>query len=162
MDLRRAPDRLGTDLRQPDRSHVAGFHQVGDRTDRVFDRHRRVQARRAVHIDVVRAEPNQRVREKGLYRRGSRVDAAHAVVGAAQHAELDREPDLVAVAGDCLADEELVVTRPVEVAGIEKGHAALDRAVDDGGTLRVICLTVGAGHPHAPECDSHGRSPSLA
>ena len=161
MDLRRPPDRFGTNLGQPDRSDIAGFHQVGEGADRVFDRHRRVQPRRAIHVDVIRAEPDQRVGEEVLHRGGARIDAPDAVVGAAQHAELDRELDLVAVAGDRLADEELVVTRSVEVAGIEKGHATLDRSVDDRRTLRVIRLAVGPGHPHAPECDSHGRSPGV-
>ena len=80
-----------------------------------------------------------------------------AVVGAAQHAELDRELDLVAAAGDRLADEQLVVSRAVEVAGIEKGHAAFDRGVNDGDALRVVRLAVGAGHSHAAECDSRGH-----
>ena len=150
MDLRRAPDRLGADLGQPDRSHVAGLHQVGDRADRVFDRHRRVQARRAIHVDVFRAEPDQRVREEVLHRRRPRVDASQAVVGAAQHAELDRELDLVSAAGDGLADEELVMARAVEVGGIEKRHAAFDRGVNDGGALRVVRLAVDAGQPMQP------------
>ena len=80
-----------------------------------------------------------------------------AAVGAAQRAELDRELNLVAAAGDRLADEQLVVARAVEVAGIEQGHAALDRGVNDGGALRVVRLAVGAGHSHAAECDSHGE-----
>jgi hypothetical protein len=143
-------------LGQPDRSHIAGFHEVNHRTDRVLDRHRLIQARRAIDVDVIRAEPDQRIREEVLHRRGLCVNAAHAVVGAAQHAELDRELDLVAAAGDRFADEELVVSRAVEVGSIKKCHAAFDRGVNDGDALRVVRLAVGAGHSHAAESDSRG------
>ena len=101
MDLRRPPDRLGTDLGQPDRTYMAGLHQVRERADGVLDRYRRVQPRWAIHVDVIRAEPDQRVREEVLEGSGSRVHAPHVVVGAAQHAELDRELDLVAAAPIC-------------------------------------------------------------
>ena len=46
--------------------------------------------------------------------------------------------DLVAAAGDGFADEQLVVTRPIEVARIEQRHATLDRGVDHGDTLRFV------------------------
>ena len=137
-------DRLGPDLRQPDRSYVAGPHEIGDRADGVFDRHRRIQARRTIHVDVIGAEPDQRIREEVPHRRGARVDATPAAAGTVQHAELDRELDLVAAAGDRLADEQLVVARAIVVAGIEEGHAALHRGVNDGGALRVVGLAVGA------------------
>ena len=63
-----AADRLGADLRQPDVADVAGLDQLGDRADRLLDRHVRVEPRRAVDVDVVGAEPLQRVGEEVLHR----------------------------------------------------------------------------------------------
>jgi hypothetical protein len=37
-------------------AHVTRFYHVGDRADRVFDRHIRVQSRQAIDVDVVGAE----------------------------------------------------------------------------------------------------------
>jgi hypothetical protein len=49
------PDRLRTNLRQSDRPHVPGLHHLGDGSDRVLDRHRRIEAARAIDVHVVGA-----------------------------------------------------------------------------------------------------------
>ena len=86
-----AADRLGADLRQADVADVAGLHQVGDGADRVLDRHVRIEARRTVDVDVVDAEPLQRVGEEVLHRRRAGVVADPAAVRVAQGAELHAE-----------------------------------------------------------------------
>ena len=48
-----AADRVRADLRQPDEAHVSGLHHLGDRSDRLLDRHLLVQAGGAVDVDVV-------------------------------------------------------------------------------------------------------------
>ena len=52
----------GADLREADVAHVAGLHQLGDRADRLLDRHVRIEPRRAVDVDVVGAEPRSACR----------------------------------------------------------------------------------------------------
>ena len=71
MDGRGAADRLGADLRQPDVAHVAGLHHVGDRADGLLDRHVGIEPRRAVDVDVVDAEPLQRIGQGVLHRGGA-------------------------------------------------------------------------------------------
>ena len=72
---RGAADRLGADLGEADVADVAGLHQVGDRADGVLDRHRGIEARRAVDVDVVDAEARQAVGEEVLHRGGAGVVA---------------------------------------------------------------------------------------
>jgi hypothetical protein len=66
-------DGLGADFRQADVAHIAGLDHVGDGADRVLDRHVRVQARRAVDVDVVGAQALQAVGQEVLHRRGPAV-----------------------------------------------------------------------------------------
>ena len=60
----RAADGFGADFRQADVPIAARLHHVGDRADRVLDRHVGIEPRRAVDVDVVDAEPLQRVGEE--------------------------------------------------------------------------------------------------
>ena len=142
-------------------AHVAGLHQVGDRADRVFDRHRRIEPRRAVDVDVIDAEPRQAVREEVLHRGGARVEAEPAAVGAAQGAELHREQGLVAPAAQRAADEQLVVAHAVEVAGVEQRDAAIERGVDRRDALGLVGRAVHAGHAHAAERERENLGPAV-
>jgi hypothetical protein len=64
-----------------------------------------------------------------------------------------------------LADQELVVTHAVEVAGVEQRDAALDRLSDGGEALVTIGRTVEVRHAHATEsgarCRRAGASESM-
>ena len=75
MHGRGAADRLGADLGQADMADIAGLHQVGDGADRVLDRHVRIEPRRAVDVDMVDAEPLQRIGGEVLHRRRPCVEA---------------------------------------------------------------------------------------
>lgn len=61
MDPVRTTDRLGPVLRQPDVPNVSGLHHLGDRTDCILNRYRGVRPPQTVHIDVIGAEPTQRI-----------------------------------------------------------------------------------------------------
>ena len=86
-----AADRFGAHLRQADMADIAGLHHVGDGADRLLDRHVRIEPRRPVDIDMVDAEPLQRIGEEVLHRRRPRVEAAPAAGGIAHRAELHAE-----------------------------------------------------------------------
>ena len=63
-----ASDRLGADFRQPDMPDVTGADHVGDGADRVLDWHCRIEPGRAIDVDMIGAEPAQRVGEEVLHR----------------------------------------------------------------------------------------------
>src|SRR5215211_7692858 len=80
------------------------------------------------------------------------VDAAPVrVIGVAQDAELGRDDDAVAAAGDRAADEPLVRVRAVHVGGVEEGYAELQRPLDRRDRLAVVARAVEVGHAHAAE-----------
>ena len=82
---------VGAGLREADVAHVAGLHHLRDRADRVLDRDRGVHAGEAVDVDVVGAEPLQRVGEEVLDRGRTPVDAGPAPLDVAQRPELDAQ-----------------------------------------------------------------------
>ena len=65
-DLWRARDRLDADLGEADVAHESRLHHVGDGADGVLDRHVRIEARRAVDVDVIDAEARQLYARKFL------------------------------------------------------------------------------------------------
>ena len=152
----RAADRVGADLREADVAHVAGLHQLRDRADGLLDRDVRVEPRRPVHVDVVRAQPLERVRHRGLDRLRARVVAEPAPVRPALSAELHADQDVVAVAtGERVGDQQLVVAHPVEVAGVEQRDAGVERGVD-----RRDALVAVGGAVRAPTCPcTRARAP---
>ena len=117
---------------------------------------------------MVGAQPPQRVGEEVGDRLRARVDAAEAAVGAAQRAELDADQRLAALARrQRVADQQLVVAHPVEVAGVEQRHAGVERGMDRRDALGVLDGRVGARHAHAAEADradrrAAGAEPPLA
>ncbi len=68
-------DRIRTDFRESDVAHISRLDHVGDRADRVLDRHVGIESRRAVDIDVVGAEALQAVGKEVLQTGGARVVA---------------------------------------------------------------------------------------
>ena len=129
--------------------------ELGHRADGLLDRHRRVDAVLVVEVDVVDAEPLQR----GV---AGRPDVLRAAVDAERRvpslvalvAELGREHDLVAAAGDRPADEPLVGERAVHVGGVEEGDAEVEGAVDRArSTAASSAGAVELGHAHAAEAE---------
>ena len=151
-------------LGEPEVADLAGLHQLGHRADGLLDRDRLVDAVLVVEVDVVDAEPLQR----GVAGRadvvGGAVDADHGAVGEPLVAELGGELDLVAPAGDRLADELLVGEGAVHVGGVEEGHAEVERPVDGVGAALLVGRAVELRHPHAAEAEGSEtvREPSLS
>ena len=143
---------------------VASLHEVGNRADRVLDRHVRVEARGTIDVDVVDAEPLQRVGCEGLHRGRPGVEADPAGGRIAQRAELDADDRLVAMVavGKRLADQHLVVAHAVEVAGVDQRHAGIERGVDRGDALGAVGRTVEVRHAHAAEAECRNDGTGLA
>ena len=74
-------------------------------------------------------------------------------VGVALVAELGRDDDLVAAAGDRLPDQTLVGERPVHVGGVEESAARVEGVLDDVDRLGVVGVAVELAHAHAAEAE---------
>ncbi len=145
---------LRADLGQADVADQAGLHHLGDRADGLLDRDGRVEAGRAVDVDVVGAEAVQRVRERGLDRGGAGVVAEPVAERVALGAELDADHGAVAVAAaQGLAQQQFVVAHAVEVASVEQGDAGVEGGVDGGDRLGVVGRAVGVRHAHQAEAE---------
>ena len=57
MDGVRAADRLLAGLRESEKAHLPGAHQLGHRADDVLDRHGRIDAMLVEQVDVVGPQP---------------------------------------------------------------------------------------------------------
>lgn len=91
-----APESVGADLGQSDVPDVTGVDEFADCADG-FDRDPRIQACGPVDVDVIGAQPLQRIGCGGLHRRRTSVEAEPCAVRAELPAELDAQ--LVGVAG---------------------------------------------------------------
>ena len=149
----RAADGGGRRLGEAEVAHLAGGDQLGHRADGLLDRDRLVDAVLVVEVDVVDAEPLQRGVARGADVLRAAVDADPGAVGEPLVAELGGELDLVAAAGDRLADQLLVGERAVHVGGVEEGHAEVERAVDGGEAGRLVGAAVELRHAHAAEAE---------
>ena len=149
----RPADGGGRGLGQAEVADLAGLDELGHGADGLLDRDGLVDAVLVVEVDVVDAEALQR----GVAGRadvvGAAVDADHGAVGEALVAELGGELDLVAPAGDGLADELLVGEGAVHVGGVEEGHAEVERPVDGVGAALLVGGAVELRHPHAAEAE---------
>ena len=146
---------VGRGLGQAEVADLAGRDQLGHRADGLLDRDGLVDAVLVVEVDVVDAEPLQRGVAGGADVLRPAVDADPGAVGAALVAELGGQLDLVAAAGDRLADQLLVGERAVHVGGVEEGDAEVERAVDGRDALRLV-----GGCRRTPTCPcSRGRAP---
>ena len=151
VDRVRPADGLGRRLGQAEVAHLARLHQLAHGADRLLDRRLRVHPVLVVEVDVVEAEPAQRVVARLLDVLGPAVHAAVRRVVSADDAELGGQHDLVAPVGDRAADQLLVGAAAVHVGGVEEAHAQLERAVDRRDRFGVVALAVELGHPHAAQ-----------
>ena len=145
---------FGAHFGKPDMLDPAGLHHVGHRANALFDRHIGIKPRRPIDVDVIDAEPLQRIGDKILDRRRAAVIAEKALVGIAQGAELDADLQIVAIAPrERFADQHLIVAHAVEIAGVEQGDAGIERGMDGGDALAAIGRAVEIRHAHAAEAD---------
>jgi len=89
-----------------------------------------------------------------LLTNGGRADQLHrALVGEPLVAELGGQLDVVAAAGDGLADQLLVREGAVHVGGVEERHAEVEGPVDGGDRLGLVAAAVELRHAHAAEAE---------
>ncbi len=151
----RTADSRCTHLGQAHVAHVASLDHVGDRTDRVFDRHVRVQPCGPVNVDVIDAQTLQRIREKVFHRRWTRIVKRPAARGIAHRAKFHADDGRVAPRRrrtfQRFADQNFVVTRAVEIPRIQQRNARFERGVDRGDAFGAIGRTVHARHAHTAQ-----------
>ena len=156
VHLVRAPDRLSARFRKREKAHFAALDEPRHRADRLFDRHRRIDAVQAVDVDVIDTEAFQAL-VAGLRHvigmaAGERPAGRLATApGEREIAELGPDEEALATAFDGLPDQLLVHAIAVGVGGDEKVHAQLERAVDRRQRLLVVGLAVADRHAHAAE-----------
>jgi hypothetical protein len=125
------------------------MNQLGDGADRFLDGHCGIEPGRTVDVQVVGADPAQRVGQEVLDGDRAGVHAVPATGGIPQDAELDADRHLVPAApAQRVAEEQLVVPHAVEVAGVEQGHARVEGGMDRGHALGVVRRPVQVGHAH--------------
>jgi hypothetical protein len=135
----RAPDRLGADLGETEVADVARLHQLPDRAHRLLDRDVGEDTARPVDVDVVGAQPPERVGEEVLDRWRAQVVSDDRPVRPAHEPELDTDYGSLAVTAlQRPANQQLVVPGGVVVAGVEQGDAGGERGPDRGDRLRLV------------------------
>ena len=146
-----APQRCRRALRESEEAHFAGLDQAGHGTDGLFDRRRGIDTVLIVEVDDVGAEtPEARVAGRAHVLRAS-VDA---IAGPFAHsAELGCKDDSLAIGAEYLAEEALVVPRPVNVRGVEEIHSQLQGAPQHGARLLRLAGAVQLGDADAAEPD---------
>ena len=152
-----APYRLGPRFAQAQGADLALLDQLGHRSDRIFDRHVRVDAVLVVEIDDIDAQaPKARLTgDRNIF--GTPIGSLAAA--AADIAEFCRQNHLGAPTLDGLADEFLIMAVAVGVRRIEQRDAAIQRLANDGNAGFVIAGAIGAGKRHAAEPDSGRLQP---
>ena len=126
--------------RTPDRPrprHRSGA--IGDGANRVLDGDRGIGASRTIDVDVVHAQSLQRISDEIAERDRTIVEPIQSPIRIAQHAKLDAQNCLVAPASsERLADQHLIVARPVEVASIQQIDFGVERSLNRRDTLSTI------------------------
>src|SRR5947207_776952 len=154
-------DALGVRLAEAEMAHLALLDEAAHRTDRVLDRHARIDAVLVVEVDRVDPEPLQAGLAGLLHVFGAAVDAVGAA-GLAGLAEFGGDDDLVRPALQRAAEQFLVVAPAIHVRAVEMIDAELDRAPEQGLGCLVVARSVGAGQGHAAEPDRQYLRPVLA
>ena len=99
-------------------------------------------------VDVIGAKPLERGLAHLSHMLGPAVGAR--LGGANLEAELGRNHHLPALSRDGLANQDLVLERPVNLGGVEKVHAKLKRAMNRGDRFGVVpAPAIGEAHAHA-------------
>ncbi|MNT07260.1 hypothetical protein D3C72_1419570 [compost metagenome] len=145
-----ATHRGRTGFGQTEVAHLALGDQVTHGTGDVLDRHVRIYTVLVEQVDMVRAQ----ALEAGF---GHRADVLRATVQAGVdlgvlEAELGGDHQLVAVRRQRFAEQIFVGIRPVDFGGVEEGHAAFDRRMQQGDALALLDGgTVAMAQAHAAQ-----------
>src|SRR5579885_942650 len=125
-----APDGPRRSLRKPEESHLARAHQLGHRTDGLFDRRLRIDAMLVVEVDAIDAQALERSVARLAHVFRASVGRRRQSVRPALVAELGRDYHTIAHPPERLTDQYLVGERTVNVCGIEKVDAEFERAFE--------------------------------
>ncbi len=126
-------DTVGREGRGAEVADLPRALQVGQGRERLLVAGRRVPTVDLVEVDVVDAEAAQAVVERGE-KPAARAAPVVAPV-AHRQARLGGEHDVVAAAGDGLADHLLGLAAVVRVGGVDEVDPGLKGCIDDGGDL---------------------------
>ncbi len=127
----------------------------GDGADRLLDRHVGIEPRRPVDVDMVGAQPLQRIGGEILHRRGPGVVADPASGRPAHAAEFHADQRLVAAAAlQRFGDQHLVMAHAIEIAGVEQGDACLEGGMYGCDAFAPVSRTVEIRHAHAAKTQS--------
>ena len=132
---------------------VAGLYRIGNRADRFFNRHGRIEPARTVNVDVIGPEPAQCVGEKVLHGGGPRIHAEPGARRIAHRTELDADDCALSPSAKGLPDQQLVMAHSVVVAGVEQRDAGVERGLNGGDALPIVSRTVEIRHAHASETE---------
>ena len=92
-----------------------------------------------IDVNMIDVEAAERVSEEVLYRERPGIITGPVSGRVAQRAELDADNDAVAVSpGKRFADQHLIVTHSIIVAGVEERDAGIESGVDRGDALAAI------------------------
>ncbi len=141
------------DLGHAEVTNLARLDQFDHRGDCVGDL--RVDPVQVVQVDRLDAEALQRCIAVAAHSLGTAVQVHTILV--ADDAELGRHRDVLAAAGQCPAEQRLVVAPPVADRRVEHPHAKIDRAPDQPDRFGVVGGSVALGQSHAAQPDSRGR-----
>ncbi len=146
----RATHRGGTGFGQAEVAHLALGDQVTHGAGHILDRHVRIHAVLVEQVDVVGAQ----ALEAGF---GHRTDVLRTTVQAGVdlcvlEAELGGDHQLVAVRCQRPAEQVFVGIWTIDFGGVEEGHAAFDRGVQQGDALALLDgRTVAVAQAHAAQ-----------
>jgi hypothetical protein len=112
-----------------------------------------------IEIDDVETEPAQARLAALPHVVRPAVHAEEAAVGAAHVAELRRNDDVGAAAGERAPYELLVGADAIDVGRIEKVDAEVERATDRRDRLGLVAAAVEIGHSHAAETERRHLEP---
>jgi hypothetical protein len=146
-DPLRLDDLAGGEGGGADVADLALVHEVAERRQGLLDVGVGARPVDLVEIDPVGAQPPQRVLDLA----DDPAPRAALLVGIRAHraVEFRGEDDVVAAAGERLADDLLGLALRVDVGGVDEGDPGVQRGVDDADRLVVVGVAPGAEHHRA-------------
>src|SRR6185369_128069 len=160
MNLAGSSQRFRAALRQPDIADLAGLHELCERTDRLFNRHRAVDAMEIEEVEVIRAQPLQALFAGGRDEPRRIVDGELAFLP--RKAALAREEHVLPARAERRAHELLILTNLIAGRRVEMRHAAIDGGQQRGRGLRIVALAIPADEAHAAKTERGDAFASVA
>ena len=159
----RAPYGRGRRFRQSQIADLSRPHQFRHSANRFFDRHLRIDAMLVVQIDGSYPQTLQAPLAAGLHVFRPAIDAPHRRVRLVAHnSELGGEKNLFAHAANRLANKHFVVAIAVNVRGVQKRDAQLNRTMNRSRRFRIVPRSIKFGHPHTAQTQGGNKRAVLS